>query len=81
MARLNEKPGSRNTDYSSSRDTHKLAWLPSIKNLSNIIIIIFSSVINLRERFAFPHGAKLMAPKQMISQGQDSGSWLLLRIT
>jgi hypothetical protein len=78
VARLNEKPGSRNTDYNSSRDTHKLAWLPSIENVSNTIIIIFSSVINLRERFAFPHSAKLMASKQMMSQGQDSGSFYIL---
>jgi hypothetical protein len=78
VARLNEKPGSRNTDYSSSRDTHKLAWLPSIENVSNTIIIIFSSVINLRERFAFPHSAKLMASKQMMSQGQDSGFFYIL---
>jgi hypothetical protein len=61
VARLNEKPGSRNTDYSSSRGTHKLALLPSVKNLSETIIIIFSAVINLRERFAFPENAKLMA--------------------
>jgi hypothetical protein len=61
VVRLNEKPGSRNTDYSSSRDTHKLAWFPSVKNLSGTIIIIFSAVINLWERFAFPHSAKLMA--------------------
>ena len=81
VARLNEKPGSRNTYYSSSRGTHILAWLPSIENLLNTIIIIFSSVINLRERFAFPHSAKLMAPKQMMSQGQDSGSWLLAPFT
>jgi hypothetical protein len=37
-------------------------------------VIIFSSAINLRERIAFPHSAKLMAAKQMMSQGQDSGS-------
>jgi hypothetical protein len=61
MARLNEKPGSRNTDYSSSRDTHKLAWFPSVKNLSNTNLIIFSAVINLWERFALPHSAILMA--------------------
>jgi hypothetical protein len=71
VARLNEKPGSRNTDYSSSRDTHKLAWLPSIENLSDSMIIIFSSVINLRERFAFPQSAKVMASKQMMSRGLD----------
>jgi hypothetical protein len=81
MARLNEKPGSRNTDYSSNRDTHKLAWLPSVKNLSETIIIIFSAVINLWERFAFLHSAKIMASKQMMSQGQDVGSWFLLHIT
>jgi hypothetical protein len=56
VARLNEKPGSRNTDYSSSRDTHKLAWLSSANNVSASKIIIFSAVINLRERLAFPHG-------------------------
>jgi len=30
------------------------------------MIIIFSSAINLRERFAFPHSAKLMASKQFM---------------
>jgi hypothetical protein len=74
VARLNEKPGSRNTGYNSSRDTHKSAWLPSVKKLSGTIIIIFSAVINLRDRFAFLHSAKLMESKQMMSQGQDAGS-------